>query len=545
METKVSKSEYSAIEKFLADLQPEIESRRLLVEKGVRFGNFQADIAITTPNELIIIETKIGIRGELSPSSTVQEVISLAKWIETSQLINKSYVVFLTNQELSDIQKEALFSANVRVLELDHIDQLVSQLRQTPEEAIVEPEYIGSYIPPKYALLSDTPIASINKDLLGFSALSQAIAKQIVEGPGNFTIGILGDWGSGKSSIMKMVQENLETWSTSDRPLRTIWFNPWLYQSEPSPVVALVRVLRQAALSNKWMSPSKFRNLDLFNAVGSLAGKLMLGLSTSGLMKTAVEGSIEIIKKGLANSEEIKSAESIGDQLQQYFSETVNTIVGANGKLIIFIDDLDRCVPELVISVLELPQLYLQSPNCVLVFGLDPNVIEKAVDMRYGFEKDYRRGYLEKIIQLQLNVPPLSSEAVMQYIHFLTQGELASYEELITKSMERSPRQIKRLLNYFVFRMEALKSQHLELDPGLILKLTIIQMRWPRVLNAARFYPNLLISKFENVDTLRNELSKFEIEPQDSFELWSALSIEPNFATKEIVEYYLDAISTA
>ena len=80
------------------------------------------------------------------------------------------------------------------------------------------------------------------------------------------------------------------------------------------------------------------------------------------------------------------------------------------GVLVIFIDDLDRCLPDKVVQVLETIKLFLDKQGCVFVIGADVNVIREAVTSHYkniNLTGESASDYLEKIIQLRFELPPI------------------------------------------------------------------------------------------------------------------------------------------
>ena len=540
-------NESEIISYFQEKMNSLVSSNDLVMEQEIRFGKYRSDYVIRTIDKLIIIEFKIGEENQIIPSSEIQQLLNFSEWIKTAQSIDNAELILISNLSLTYIQKEALEESNILYVSIKSLDDFIKSFAEIkgPNEKFIKS--IKSYYPPEYLLLSDSPIDTKINDLFGFDPLASTIAKQVVEGPDNLTIGIMGDWGSGKTSLMHLIQEYLDTWSTSEKPLRTVWYNPWLFQNEPSPVVSLLRVLRQSSISNKWVSPAKFKTLDLFKAIASEAGKMVLNSgTTSTFSKLIVDNTVEIIEKGISNLDDYKSAEAVSIQLQKYFSEAVDEIVGKDGRLAIFIDDLDRCIPELVISVLEIPQLYLKSPKCILIFGLDPKIIEQAVDFKYNLKDNFRRGYLEKIIQLPINIPKPLKSTINQYINYLTNDRLSKYGELICNGFEDSPRQAKRLLNYYMFRLEAAKASNFRnIEPGLILKLTILQMSWQEFYEKARENMYILLEQnIHNIELFEENLAQNGLHnTQNIDKLWRILNSEPKFDSIETIERYLSITS--
>ena len=101
--------------------------------------------------------------------------------------------------------------------------------------------------------------------------------------------------------------------------------------------------------------------------------------------------------------------------------------IGGERRLFVFVDDLDRCLPEDAVAALEAIKLFLDLPGCVFVLGMDRTVVEQGIRVRYqklmeqeaGFDP---RAYLDKIIQLPFTLPPLGSRQIGRYLDELSRG---------------------------------------------------------------------------------------------------------------------------
>jgi KAP family P-loop domain len=123
-------------------------------------------------------------------------------------------------------------------------------------------------------------------------------------------------------------------------------------------------------------------------------------------------------------------------------------------RLYVFVDDLDRCLPEDAVAALEAIKLFLDLSGCVFVLGMDRAVVEQGIRVRYeklekaGFDA---RAYLDKIIQVPFNLPPLGEAQVTTYLARLSaeagQGAFRAYADLIRKAAPSNPRALKRVLN--------------------------------------------------------------------------------------------------
>lgn len=129
--------------------------------------------------------------------------------------------------------------------------------------------------------------------------------------------------------------------------------------------------------------------------------------------------------KSLATREQVRSVEQFQGTLTRLIEREVE---GRETTLFVFIDDLDRCVPDEAVSVLEAVKLFLDLPSCVFVLGMDREVVERGILQRYPPIPDPEnpggkpitrvdpRQYLDKIIQLPFTLPPLTQPQVVRYL---------------------------------------------------------------------------------------------------------------------------------
>lgn len=150
----------------------------------------------------------------------------------------------------------------------------------------------------------------------------------------------------------------------------------------------------------------------------------------------------------------------------------------------IFVDDLDRCLPDKALQVLESAKVFLDAEGYVFVVGLDRSIIEKCVDCKYGKESGISGiDYIKKIIQVPFNLPGLREQEVKTYVQRLrdqlketaVEEHVEKYLDIISKGMEANPREIKRFVNNFILVNQISAS---ETEPNMLLVLLVIQFRW-------------------------------------------------------------------
>lgn len=317
------------------------------------------------------------------------------------------------------------------------------------------------------------------------------------------TIGIHGPWGSGKSSLMEMIQENLPD------DVVSLWFIAWQYDKVDTIWTALFQNSINKIQSS--MGSLNLNNHLQVRALNKAFLSVLLDLSIRNISKGSLSLS-EVEKHYKKYSQVTKNIESLNDR----FEKAIEGLVGPEGKFVIFIDDLDRCLPERAVEILESLKLFLNSKHCIFVIGVDRDVIWKGIEARYRSdynEKSPIRGkdYIEKIIQLPFNLPQLKIEETSHFIEKLYDYHFSAKIDqtvlkTITSGIESNPRKIKRFMNLYSFLLNLKSEMELqEIDDKLLVKFLVIQSRWDD------FYKNLI--NYYNLtggENLINKLRSFE-----------------------------------
>ena len=230
------------------------------------------------------------------------------------------------------------------------------------------------------------------------------------------TFSITGYWGSGKTSALAMLFEKL----TKINPLEVskvdvqertdcigIWFEAWRYQHEEFPIVALLQeVKKNFSTSDKFInSAGKLASVSILGALTVLDGVIKSATGISGISK--IKGIGESYEK--ENLLSRLSSDHINDALKQAIDTLLDNESTPKQKLVIFIDDLDRCEPEMAISLLEGLKLYLNIPNCTVVMAIDAHQIESNILKKIDGDNCNNRfqgvEYMEKLCQDSHRLP--------------------------------------------------------------------------------------------------------------------------------------------
>lgn len=302
-----------------------------------------------------------------------------------------------------------------------------------------------------------------NIDLLDFDYLVD-VTKHIIlsDNLTPSTIGIYGDWGSGKSSLMDMTMTEL----LKDEQILCLKFNGWLFEGYEDAKVALVgsildEIGKKKRLSAKAKDTLKnlYDNTDFIKLSGKLA-KYGLDFFLTGGILSLTDITIETIKNALISKGEKVEDADIEGVLKAFRSKEVRRSIKSFHsdfekllnqtkikRLVVFIDELDRCKHDTILETLEAIRLFLFAKGTSFIIGADERQIQYAVRLKYpdveGNQIDIGKEYLEKLIQYPVRIPQLGQKEVEYYIMYLLfekyfKEELSVIRDIIEKEKGNS-----------------------------------------------------------------------------------------------------------
>ena len=334
---------------------------------------------------------------------------------------------------------------------------------------------------PKITVLSDNPVslADMKSDIFNFryhlGPVYDIIRHEKTQMP--LTIGINGKWGTGKTTAMQWLYDALEKWKQSDESkgkvkTRNVWFYPWKYHKKEDVWKGLIaEVILNVTDFENASTATVLKSLKLLSA---FAGESVLDILSATEFEVAgfkvKPGVIKKIKKNFqkANHPEKPYLNEYEDAFKDWIKDALSR---NNERMVIFIDDLDRCMPDIALQVLEALKLYLKIDKLIFVIGMDRTVVKEAVEAYYKDRNianiDADR-YLYKMLQVELQLSPLQKE---MDIYLDEQLQTVEYEQnleyedkegnkrfyslfkgLISKYGRRNPREVKRLINDSLIR---------------------------------------------------------------------------------------------
>lgn len=307
-------------------------------------------------------------------------------------------------------------------------------------------------------------------DLLNNEAIAKTIIELLREKPDHpVTIGVHGDWGAGKSSVLEMIEVGF---SGNDDVL-CLKFNGWRFQGFEDAKIALIEGIVTGLVEKRpTMTKAAGAVKDVFNRIdwlkvakraGGLAVTAFTGMPTPDQI-SAIVGTLEgmfadpgklATKENLTSAIDgvklmLKSAETknVPEEVEAFRKAFDKLLKDAGIKqLIVLIDDLDRCLPDTAIETLEAIRLFVFTARTAFVVAADEAMIEYAVRKHFPDlpettgPRDYARNYLEKLIQVPFRIPALGETETRIYVTLLLTGaeigdDDADYAKLIAAARE-------------------------------------------------------------------------------------------------------------
>lgn len=277
-----------------------------------------------------------------------------------------------------------------------------------------------------------------------------------------FSIAVNGSWGGGKTTLLRLLQKKLE-----DDKYPTIWFNPWEYDNQEEDIVLALQ--RNIAMKAATKFKVGLKHLGVFALTLATASidSIAKSLTDGHVSFEGVKDISEVVKEACNKHQ----AESFVDRTELFKKDFIELTAKVSHlpnykdkPLIIFMDDLDRCLPENAIKILEAlkNQFIVYDPKSkkharvIFVSGIDTLVAKKFIKKRYGDSDDnFAINYFRKIFNLTIELPNKTPEKIktffQSYIKDLCSvnpkkaGEYADL--LITLSDEAGMRGVRGLFN--------------------------------------------------------------------------------------------------
>lgn len=288
-------------------------------------------------------------------------------------------------------------------------------------------------------------------DMLSYKPYAKLLYKIINNKRMNpLTIGLFGSWGVGKSTLLKLIENEITEDGDTDKKIVGVTLNAWMFEGYEDAKTALMEDLLKAVEdSNSFPKECKtkltdlLKRVDYFRLAGNavkkgipLALSMMSGTTapfllncTKGALDTlktedGIEGLVNIGKKFKENFVKEEEEKNIVENIRVFKKEFEELLKEWDiDNLVVMIDDLDRCTPERIIETLEAIKLFLSVERTTFIIAVDERIVTYAIKNNYPVinedTTDISKDYIEKIIQLPIKLPELSPIDIQNYMLLL------------------------------------------------------------------------------------------------------------------------------
>ncbi|HYX72176.1 MAG TPA: P-loop NTPase fold protein [Nitrososphaera sp.] len=352
----------------------------------------------------------------------------------------------------------------------------------------------------EFQYLPDQHIQEEKEDFLNFKEAAKRTLAAIKNSRPPFTWAIYGDWGSGKTSLMRLIMSRMEDEIKRLNPLSSgplglnteqsgplhipVWFDAWRYENEINIIYPLFHTIRE---DFSCRCPEEKNNESFVSSFKRVAYTSLFGLTDLGLRAATkaafgealtvkdVKETFEMVEKDSQSDLEavfskwtddvtaIREAfEKFVEQYLDLYRKKHSIPAGRKLYLAVFIDDLDRCLPDVAIEILERIKNHLLSDRCIFILGINRNVVYKSISKKYGDLDIDGRQHLEKIIQHSVGVPRPSRDAIIKFGletlkalvvstgEYDLQAHFDEFSQTLYDAGFTNPRKIKRIMNHYL-----------------------------------------------------------------------------------------------
>ena len=344
---------------------------------------------------------------------------------------------------------------------------------------------------------SDEPIAQSEQDALDRGKLAESIASKILSRNTEscMVIGISGPWGSGKSSLLNLIEERVRGTKAKRPSSLVLRFNPWRYSRIEELVAAFFGEVRQVVglVDKKELASDISKTLDRM-AIALLALSAVPALQPAAVLAAGAKSGAKVIKSLIRTD----SLEKIKSDLNGYLQE-------AGVHLVVLIDDLDRAEPQCVRLMLQLIRLNADFSGTTYILAFDRERTARALSTSLGGNDEDGRDYLGKLIQVPFDLPIIESlrlkvevadAANPLYQAIFDDPELAGHHHEVTNAgfyeLFESIRDAKRLANALAVTLPLVWCEVNAVD---FVVLEALRLRHPQLHSKLHAYRWLLLNE--------------------------------------------------
>lgn len=338
--------------------------------------------------------------------------------------------------------------------------------------------------------ITDKPISFQSEDLLKVEKYSIALSNFIVKSKTPITIGLQGEWGTGKTSLMSLLLEDF-----TEKEIATSWVNTWEYsmfrgahETTPGVLRGMLEKLKESCKKEgKWTLKDEAE--DKFKKAASFLG---------GLANQVISSQTGINLKDASNSSSTSKARAEIAEIKSLIASLIDDLINDSKnpykKVVFFVDDLDRIPPADAVEVLESLKNLFDIPHCVFILAIDYEIVVKGLENKFGkkTEENERefRSFFDKIIQVPFSMPigtydieNFLLEQLKSIGVVIEEDHAELYAKTVRLTIGYNPRSLKRYLNSFslINTLKEVDDENSSGDDYMLFALLGIQISYPKI----------------------------------------------------------------
>lgn len=292
-------------------------------------------------------------------------------------------------------------------------------------------------------LFDDNPATD---DLLGFTSVAEAVVRVLTAGGLDpVTVGVQGAWGGGKSTVLNLVAQRLE----SVGHVLVVRVDPWEFddsQDVRGTLIALVLNALQEQLSSQAVDLPPSRMRDVVTKLNELRRRIAWGrvatvlVTSAATMTPNIEGLVDALTpEGPDDAGAAQDKPQSMAGFREDFESLMTQELGFT-KVVVLVDDLDRCLPAATVATLEAIKLFLSVKKMAFVLAADEDLVRASVDRHLGGLRNgvFAALYTEKIVQIPISLPVLTQHDAEAYVALLLASNLHMTGAEATAMVERA-----------------------------------------------------------------------------------------------------------
>ena len=307
--------------------------------------------------------------------------------------------------------------------------------------------------------------------ILDFNLYRDAIVNIVKNSYPKFTMGIFGDWGAGKTTLINSIDKALQT----EKDLIIVRLEAWRYKREQFALVSMLKTIAYALPAEK-----QFEDL-----------RQKLETSAINFLKKTPDILTSIITKYVSEEDEI--SQEMFDSFKKEFNSKIQLIAELDRdavyfdgfeeirkeiknlrldnpafRIIVFADDLDKCSPKKALEILEFIRVFHDIEGFIYIIGISQDMMVKLSDIENNETSIEGEHYIKNLIQVPITLPKWSNQDIVKLVRdFIKKGMIHErFKEVVDKNIElisvavdNNPREIKRFLNNFIVAYEIFSSK--------------------------------------------------------------------------------------